>query len=364
MDGYPDDQETVRIYHTYGVGLHSPEVDYDVHDSRWQQRQIDDFVEFASLAEDLGYDGMAVTEHHAPQMTCPSPHLLLAAAAVATSRIRLLSAVTVLPLYHPVRVAEEAGMLDLLSGGRFELGLGRGAPGETLFANGRALSPADSKRQWQEALELLERALSEKDITFEGEFFRVEQPTTIATRPLQDPLPIWIGGASAETMESAGRRGWNVMRNFGTNSDHRAALEVYSRAAIRAGHERSGRNMMVERFVAVGETAADAARNLEQLSMNFGRFVSLYTQKGRVIPKSDGEYALADSSTNRPALAVGGTPDEVARLLQETIDESGARNLLIETFSAAEARLLAEEVLPVLRARNAVDVAVTSGPRP
>jgi alkanesulfonate monooxygenase SsuD/methylene tetrahydromethanopterin reductase-like flavin-dependent oxidoreductase (luciferase family) len=67
-------------------------------------------------------------------MTCPSPHLLLAAAAVKTSRIRLGTAVTVLPLYSPIRVAEGAGMLDLLSGGRFELGLGRGVPGEAQIA--------------------------------------------------------------------------------------------------------------------------------------------------------------------------------------------------------------------------------------
>ena len=86
-------------------------------------------MEFAVLAEELGFDGITVTEHHAPLMTCPSPHLLLAAAAVKTSRIRLGTAVTVLPLYSPLRVAEEAGTLDLLSGGRFELGLGPRDPG-------------------------------------------------------------------------------------------------------------------------------------------------------------------------------------------------------------------------------------------
>jgi alkanesulfonate monooxygenase SsuD/methylene tetrahydromethanopterin reductase-like flavin-dependent oxidoreductase (luciferase family) len=86
--------------HTYGVGLHSNDVDPDVHDPRWQQRQVDEFVDFAVLAEELGFDGITVTEHHAPLMTCPSPHLLLAAAAVRTSRIRLGTAVTVLSIYH------------------------------------------------------------------------------------------------------------------------------------------------------------------------------------------------------------------------------------------------------------------------
>src|SRR6185437_245150 len=136
MAALSDETGTLKFVHTYGAGLHSGDARPDVHDPRWQQRQVEDFVEFAVLAEELGYDGITVTEHHAPLMTCQSPHLLLAAAAVRTSRIRLGTAVTVLPLYNPVRVAEEAGTLDLLSGGRFELGLGRGIPTEAQIASG------------------------------------------------------------------------------------------------------------------------------------------------------------------------------------------------------------------------------------
>jgi carbon-monoxide dehydrogenase small subunit len=77
-------------------------------------------------------------------MTCPSPHLLLAAAALRTSHIRLATAVTVLPLYSPVRVAEEAGTLDLLSNGRFELGIGRGVPGEVELGRCRHAPPSQS----------------------------------------------------------------------------------------------------------------------------------------------------------------------------------------------------------------------------
>ena len=105
MGALSDETGTLKFVHTYGVGLHSGDSDPDVHQPRWQQRQVNDFVEFAVLAEELGFDGVTVTEHHAPLMTCPSPHLLLAAAAVKTSRIRLGTAVTVLPLYSPVRVA-------------------------------------------------------------------------------------------------------------------------------------------------------------------------------------------------------------------------------------------------------------------
>ena len=356
MAALSDETGTLKIVHTYGVGLHSGDADPDVHDPRWQRRQVDDFVEFAVLAEELGFDGVTLTEHHAPLMTCPSPHLLLAAAAVKTSRIRLGTAVTVLPLYSPIRVAEEAGTLDLLSGGRFELGLGRGVPGEAQFAAGRNLSDDDLKRAWLEGLEVVNLALTERDFTFDGEFFPVERPTTIATRPLQDRLPVWLGGTSRETMRLAAARGWNVMRNFGGNAEHRGALEDYVKVAAEHGHTRSGANMMLERFVAIGETEDEAERNLGRLAGAFGQFLALYTAGGRrAIPETDGEFHVDSAAVgqNRPAIAVSGTPGQIVAALQRVIDETGARRLLVETFSRAEARLFAREVIPVLKERNA-----------
>ena len=356
MGALSDDIGTLKFVHTYGVGLHSGDADPDVHDPRWQQRQVDDFVEFAVVAEELGFDGITLTEHHAPLMTCPSPHLLLAAAAVKTSRIRLGTAVTVLPLYSPLRVAEEAGMLDLLSGGRFELGLGRGVPKEAQIASGRDLSDDDLKRAWLEGLEVVKLALSERDFTFDGEFFPVQHPTTIATRPLQDPLPVWLGGWSLDTMRLAAGRGWNVMRNFGSDAEHRDALGEYIKIAAQNGYARSGANMMLERFVAIGETEDQADRNLGRLVRAFGHFLSLYAAGGRrTIPETDGEFH-ADSAAahkNRPAIAISGTPDQIAGALQQTIDETGVRRLLVETFSREEARLFAAEVIPVLKKRNA-----------
>jgi alkanesulfonate monooxygenase SsuD/methylene tetrahydromethanopterin reductase-like flavin-dependent oxidoreductase (luciferase family) len=355
MAALSDETGTLKFVHTYGAGLHSGDTDPDVHDPRWQRRQVDDFVEFAVLAEELGYDGVTVTEHHAPLMTCPSPHLLLAAAAVKTSRIRLGTAVTVLPLYSPIRVAEEAGTLDLLSGGRFELGLGRGIPGEAQVASGRNLSDDDLRRAWLEGLEVVHLALTERDFTFDGEFFPVQRPTTIATRPLQDRLPIWLGASSQATMRLAAARGWNVMRNFGSNTEHRDALEDYVKVAAEHGHARSGANMMLERFVAIGETADQAERNLVNMVQSFGQFLSLYTAGGtRPVPQNDGEFQVAADAArkNRPAIAVFGTPDQIVGELQRAIDETGARRLLVETFSRDEARLFAREVIPVLKERN------------
>lgn len=362
MNALSDEPEALKFIHQYGLGLHAPEDDYDVHDPRWQQQQIDDFLDFAVLVEEIGFDGLTITEHHAPQMTCPSPHLLIAAAAGRTSTIRLGTAVTVLPLYHPIRAAEEAGTLDLLTGGRFEIGLGKGAPGEVLNAIGTDLTPEQAQRGWLEAVELFVRALTEKDVVFDGEFFKVGRPTTIATRPLQNPLPIWLAGASPSTTRLAAERGWDLMRNFGSNADHRAALDEYVSASAEHGRAAGGANLMVERFVAIGETKAESDRNLDALAAAFGRFVSLYSADGRrAVPETDAEFHQQDGPEGkRPALAIAGTPEQIIDELQQVIDETGARRLLIETFTPAEARLFAEKVMPVLRERNRLAVAAVA----
>ncbi|MBO4256209.1 LLM class flavin-dependent oxidoreductase [Streptomyces griseorubiginosus] len=358
MEALSDSPQTLKFVHTYGVGLHAEEADPDVYDPQWQKRQVDDFVQFAVEAEESGFDGVSVTEHHVPMMTCPSPHLLLAAAAVRTSRIRLGTAVTALPLYHPIRVAEEAGTLDLLSGGRFELGVGRGVPGEAQIAVGRDLSPDELSQGWLESLDVLQLALTERDFTYDGKFYKVTQPTTIATRPLQDSFPVWLGAASMGTMQQAATRGWNAMRNFGSNQEHRDALEGYIKVAAENGHDRSGANMLVERFVAIGQTEDEAERNLARMTHSLGRFISFFTAGGKRALPADAEFHAGSGSgkKNRPAIVVSGTPDQVIDSLQQTIDETGARRLLVELFSAQERRLFVEEIMPVLRKRNTTAV--------
>jgi len=349
MPAISDDPGRIKVVHTYGVGLHTDDPEPNFDDPRWQQRQVYDFVDFCQEAEHLGFDGVTLTEHHARSMTCPSPHLLLAAAATRTSRIRLGTAVTVLPLYSPIRVAEEAGTLDLLSDGRFELGIGRGVPGEVELTAGRSFTDDELLRRWLEGVELLRVALTERDFTFNGEFMQVDRPTTIATRPLQDPLPVWLGGASLSTMALAARHGWNIMRNFGEAAQHRAAFEHYVRVGAEHGHALTGANFMIERFVAIASTAQQAERNMQRMAAAFGRFIAFYTAGGRrPLPTTDAEVQ------RRPAIAISGTPEEITASLQETLAATGARRLLVETFSPQEMRLFASDVLPALHASRAV----------
>ncbi|HXT89020.1 MAG TPA: LLM class flavin-dependent oxidoreductase, partial [Trebonia sp.] len=147
-------------------------------------------------------------------------------------------------------------------------------------------------------------------------------------------------------------RGWNVMRNFGSDAEHRDALEDYVKVAAEHGHARTGANAMLERFVAIGETEEQAEANLDRLVRAFGQFLTLYMAGGqRAVPPTDAEFHVDEAAPKpgRPAIAVSGTPDQIVSALRQVMESTGARRLLVETFSRDEARLFAREVIPALK---------------
>jgi alkanesulfonate monooxygenase SsuD/methylene tetrahydromethanopterin reductase-like flavin-dependent oxidoreductase (luciferase family) len=344
--------EVVKFVLQNGVGLHTPQIDADFFDPLWQRQQLLDFVDIAVAAERVGFDGVSLVEHHALPITAPSPHLLLAAAALRTSRIRLASAVTVLPLYSPIRVAEEAAMLDLLSNGRFELGIGRGT-GEVERVSGGAIGPDESTARWIEGIELLDMALTQRELTFDGAYTRVLHPYAVPTRPLQNPLPVWTGARSLESVERAARKGWSVFRNVGSDEDHRIALERYIGIGAQHGFAFSGANFMVERFVFIGQTEAEAQANFVRTSHLFERFHANLSANGRfTLPPSVNGSTAAPAGPPPDAVVVG-TPETVSVALEHTLMATGARRLMVEVFSWPELNLFANEVMPRVRTAGA-----------
>jgi alkanesulfonate monooxygenase SsuD/methylene tetrahydromethanopterin reductase-like flavin-dependent oxidoreductase (luciferase family) len=355
MASLSQEPETVKFVLQNGVGLHSTDAEPNLLDPVWQQRQMMEFIDIAVEAEELGFDGVSSVEHHALSVTAPSPHLLLAAAAMRTSRIRLATAVTVLPLYSPIRVAEEAGVLDQLSDGRFELGIGRGT-GEVERVSGGAIGPEESMARWVEGIELLDLALKGREFAFDGTFTRVQHPFIVPTQPLQEPLPVWMGARSLESVERAAERGWNVFRNVGTEEEHRTALEHYITVGRDHGYQLSGANFMIERFIFISETEDAARRNFERTAINFARFRQHLSAGGRfTLPPSTISARSEGTPTAGPPpdAVVTGTPDQVCAALRQTLANTGARRLMVETFSGEEMRLFAREVMPQLRQADA-----------
>ena len=172
-----------------------------------QREKIRAMVELGVQSEALGLDAFWVGEHHFNDYIVSSPQLVLAAVAERTTRIRLGTGVTLLPNHDPVRVAEDFAILDILSEGRVDLGVGRGIFSYIFEAFGQEY--ADARAQYTEHLDLLLRLWGEDAVSWSGRFRTPLTDIRPEPRPLQVPHPpIWIGGGiSPESVDLAADRG-------------------------------------------------------------------------------------------------------------------------------------------------------------
>src|SRR5688500_7125471 len=176
------------------------------------------------LFDRAGFHAYHLAEHHAtPLGMAPSPSVFLAAVAQRTKRLRFGPMIYALPLYHPLRMIEEICMLDQMSGGRLDVGFGRGASPIELDLYGT--NPADSRGIYDEALGIVLRGLAEKTLTFRGKQFNYEQ-VPIELAPVQKPHPpLWYGTHAPESAARCAKAGINAV-----TLDSVAATRTYSDA--------------------------------------------------------------------------------------------------------------------------------------
>src|SRR3954454_12415350 len=194
-------------------------------------------VEQIEYADKIGLDVFGIGEHHRKGFLDSAPALILAAAAARTKRIRLTSAVTVLSSADPVRVFQNFATLDLLSGGRAEMVVGRGSFIESFPLFGLRLEDYDSL--FAEKLDLLLQIRENEHVHWSGEHRPSLSGQGIYPRPLQDPLPIWLGvGGSPESFARAGALGLPLMVAIigGEVKRFRPLVDLYREAGRRAGH--------------------------------------------------------------------------------------------------------------------------------
>lgn len=197
-----------------------------------EHRIVKEQLESVPVAEELGFDYLWAPEHHSTEYGwSSSPMLQLAAAAAITKRIRLGSAVVVLPFNDPVRLAEEGAMLDLLSDGRFDLGIGRGF--QPVEFNAFQVYQPNSRLRFGEAVEIIRQAWGRGEVEFSGTQFNIAR-RQVRPRPLQQPHPpIWMAAISDESFTMAGRYGFNLLCSmiYGFKSERaRQLLSEYRRA--------------------------------------------------------------------------------------------------------------------------------------
>jgi len=323
---------------------------------------FDERLVFARAADDAGIYCLHVAEHHAtPLNMVPVPGVYLAAVARATRRIRLGPLVYLLPLYSPLRLIEEICMLDHLSYGRLEVGVGRGvSPFELRY---HKVEHDQSREIFIDAYNCISAGLTTDQLSYAGPHFNYSN-VPIALRPLQQPHPaFWYGSSNTIGSTWAGEHGMHFV-SLGptpfakTNIDaFKAAFAKRGRAAQPKAEFPGGAAIGVQRHIFVADTNAEAHRfakpamdihlkNINWLRAKHGQ--TGLTSRLNVARGADYEACLADGT------AISGSPETVRAEIERQVAELGVNYLLtylfLGTMSLGEAlrslRLFATAVMP------------------
>jgi alkanesulfonate monooxygenase SsuD/methylene tetrahydromethanopterin reductase-like flavin-dependent oxidoreductase (luciferase family) len=314
-------------------------------------------VEAAGVADEVGFGGVYIGEHHGLEYTTSAPPVILAAIGERTRRLTLSTAVTLAANLDPVRVAEDYATVDVLSGGRCEIVVGRGnffVSTYTLF--GQRIE--DSHELFGEAVELLAQLCTGKSVTWPGSAHRAPimdftvQPTPVG------PMPIWIGGgASPSSLELAARLGLDLMlpSAFGSPAQFVPIVEQYRERYAAYGHSRPPR-IGACWHVNVAETSQGARSRWEP------RYRAYFELMKEIIPRVNPDppsfinrpFDFELLTTRGPALV--GSPAEVVERLATRADMLQADTNLLYLDMGGQPKdefcdmveLIGEDVLPRL----------------
>jgi alkanesulfonate monooxygenase SsuD/methylene tetrahydromethanopterin reductase-like flavin-dependent oxidoreductase (luciferase family) len=308
-------------------------------------------LRIAELYDRLGFHIYHLAEHHStPLGMAPSPSVLLAAIAQRTRRLRFGPLVYLLPLYHPLRLAEEIAMLDHLSRGRLEIGIGRGRSPIELTLYGQNVDTAQSV--YEETLAVIELAFKEERLSFKGRHFDFDN-VPIELRPRQRPHPpFWYGIGTPDSAEEYGLRGFNAVTLAKAEPAAMLAKRFYA-AGGRGGWQ--DRRMGICRFIVVAESdRAAEALAARAYPIWYQSFFELFYRYGQKPVQTTWAASFAEMQAN--GLAFAGAPAGVAKALRAQLELVDA-NYLVGQFvfgdmSLAEGdksvTLFAEQVIPEL----------------
>ncbi len=318
------------------------------------QQRLSNLLEEVVLADQVGLDVFGLGEHHRADYAVSAPAIVLAGAATRTQNIRLSSAVTVLSSEDPVRVFQQYATLDLLSGGRAEIMVGRGSFIESFPLFGFDLDDYDAL--FAEKLLLLLQLRDDERVTWSGKFRAELRDQPVFPRPAQDPLPIWIAvGGNPPSAIRAGTLGLPMAVAIIGGMPERFVplVDLYRQAAERSGHSTPALSINSHGFVAeTSQAAADAF---------FPPYAAVMTAIGRERgwgPTTRESFEAL--RTPRGALVVG-SPDEVIEKILFQHELFGHQRFLMQSSLGAaphkavlrSIELLGTEVAPVVRAEVA-----------
>jgi len=315
------------------------------------QQLFHDRLTLIEAYDRCGFHAYHLAEHHGtPLGMAPSPSLMLAAIAQRTRRLRFGPLVYLLPLYHPIRLIEEICMLDQMSGGRLELGVGRGvSPIEVTFYG---VDPEQGPRQFVEALAVIRQGLTSDTLTFSGDFYTFKD-VPMVLKPVQRPHPpLWYGVSKPESVPGAVLAGANIV-TLSPPPLARTIFDLYRSEWMRLGRPADALPLRgLARHVVLADTEAAALATAQRAYLPWLRHMELlWTRHGMKLPLNlppqIGPMLQAGS-------AFAGTAAGFKRLLDEQISATGASYIVCDVafgdISPKEAmrtvELLASEVMP------------------
>ncbi|HEY8786491.1 MAG TPA: LLM class flavin-dependent oxidoreductase [Candidatus Limnocylindria bacterium] len=315
-----------------------------------QADRMRDLLEEIEHADQVGLDVFGVGEHHRKEFLDSAPAVILAAAAARTKRIRLTSAVTVLSAADPVRVFQQFATLDLISNGRAEMVVGRGSFIEAFPLFGLDLDDYDSL--FAEKLDLLLKIRENEHVHWSGRHRPALTGQGVYPRPLQDPLPIWLGvGGTPESFVRAGALGLPLMVAIigGETRRFRPLVDLYREAGRRAGFSPDRLKVGVHSLGYVAETAKQAADDF------FPGYARAFTTIGKERGWGPITRAQFDAQITPNGALLVGTPDEVAAKILRHSEALGGISRITFMMNGAS--------LPHLKLVSAIDL-IASGVAP
>ena len=337
-----------------------------------QQQVFDQVLREVEYGEELGYESVWLPEHHfAVYGMLGNPLVLAAAVAQRTKRMEIGTAVVLLPFQHPIRFAEDAALVDVLSEGRLLLGIGRGyQPPEF---KGFGVPQEESSAMFQESFEILRRALSGEKFAYDGTYWQIQEETEIFPKPVQQPHPpFYLASISLRSIEVAGRLGMSLLRapQFSSMEAVAENFDAYTAKLAEHGHDPAGMDQPISLRVYVAPTEEEAKAETEHA-------LWFYHLQAKLVPGAPGTGAAPRGYENYPIdpafLAnltlddvwergtIFGTPDQVIERLKQYLHTSTFNHLVVQMRTGGMAHdkiirsmeLFATEVMPALREEEA-----------
>ena len=296
----------------------------------------DERIEFHAAADEAGFYCLHLAEHHcAPICMVPSPSVYLGIVARATKRMRLGPLCYLLPLYTPLRMIEEISMLDHLSRGRMEVGIGRGvSPFEMGYNN---IQHDKTREIFIDAYRCIVEGLTSETLNYKGEHYTYTN-VPMSIRPLQQPTPaFWYGSSNATGSTFAGEEGMHFTAN-GPTAFAKANIDAYRTALKKRGGPaqpkpefKDGAAIGILRNIVVADTDAEAMRiakpacEAHHESLNWLRNkhnINEFTARLNVPRAHDLAGMIAEGST------IAGSPQTVLKAIKQQVDELGINYLL------------------------------------